>query len=328
MSIESSTNLPLPQICMYGTYDVEQDDDKLAVLALKLEFDNNKHLTDHHKAAIKKVLEQQELSFDDLKDFYLGIVQHDKTKSSTSTSTSPEPLPLPGALKLTEVKACEEDKLLENIMKQKSLSEVMITLNAHISENATAVASVTRTNQIVNTVLKLRLSEKATHEIIEKVFSFQESDDIDPMARDVQVSDSSPNPVDCMFAQKRSADFIKLYLDRLDKRQININDDQLMFTIMGAEHLTIDEKNELAKKVIASQYLEGLALISSEYVTGNRVFHRSVVLADQQITGMLIEKEEVAALFNRTNAQEKAAHQIWREHQIQIQLQKQRGTPV
>ena len=326
MSIESSTNLPSPQICMYGTYDVEQDEDKLAVLALKLEFDNNEHLTDHHKAAIKKVLEQQRLSFDDLKDFYLGIVQHDKTKSSTLTSTSPDPLPLPGALKLTQVKAHKEDKLLENIMKQKSLSDVMTTLNAHISKNATEVASVTKKNQIVNTVLKLRLSEIATHEIIEKVFSFQESDDIYPMARDVQVPGSSPSPVDYMFAQKRSADFIKLYLDRLDKRQININDDQLMFTIMGAEHLTIDEKNELAKKVIASQYLEGLALISSENVTGNKVFHRSVVLADQQITGMLIKKKEVNALFYSPNKQDKAAHQIWREHQIQ--LQKQRGTPV
>ena len=327
MSIESTTNLPLAEISMYGACDIDQDEDKRAVSALTLEFQNNKHLELRHKAAIIKVLEEQELSSDNLQDFYQGIVQLDKTKSATSTSTSISLSsdPLPGRLSFTEMKA-QEDELLEEIMKQKLLSEVMGLLNAYITINGEEVAPVKDKNQIVNTVLKLRLSEEATLTIIDKVFSFEDSETINLMARDVLASSSSPHPVDYMFAQKRSADFIKLYLERLDKLRVRNIDDQLMFTIMGAEHLTIDEKYELAKKVIGSTYLDGLTLVALERETGNRVLHRSVVLANQQITGMLIEKQEIKALFSRINTQGKTAHQIWREHQIE--LQKKFGTAV
>ncbi len=286
---------------------------------LVTEYNNNYRLEMRHRQAVGAVLWNQRIDNTKCKNFYEAIIEHDKGKNRPAKLTKPVSADAQEAT--TKV-----HKTVTDFENATTLDYAIIILKKHIIENEAGILSTLKKTQIFNTIIRLRLSEDEKIQMLTKVLKFQDAENLDFISNDIFLQ---KNTVDFMLANKLSARFISSYLNRIDYCKAFVIDNQILFKIIGASYLSLDDKESLVKQVLKSDYLcgGGLNVVARHSDNADTLFHLAVTLERQYITDMLLKHKYMSEdNYLCQNFQGFTAPGVWREHQIG--LLKKSGTPV
>ncbi len=303
--------------------------------------------------AVRKVLNNEQLIYDELKLFYTGM-----TKKEREREENIELADLETDIKLSQLLANSKDclkssmdcqpqtqrpakrkrqhdvqpdasngcapkakqrrtELLTSISYCKSLDDMKGVINDHLNNHQSKLERITNIkNELVITVLKLDVDDKVKIALIGKINDLT-ADSKKKYKTIFEQKVDKESAFDVMFRQKASAKLIGLVIDTVNQNDYTLRQPDLLHQIIEADHFEISDKTTLTFAAMSNKDNAVYANIQPDK-DGNYPLHRAVVLTDQTITARLVCVAEVA--LDKVNKEGKAAHQVWREHKIQQQL--------